>query len=189
MRSKVVPISLPESLLDEADKLAKKESRSRSEFFREAIRAQILKKELDELKRYGRAQAEKLGITEDDVPRLVKEVRQEMKHEHRSWYECYSIGSGFWWKAKTYYRFNQDKPELEIVENLLRNVFTLVTVKAKPTISRDPDDDHILAITHAAKIDYIVSGDKDLLSLSEYKGVPIVTPDHIFAISAELGNL
>ncbi len=84
MRSKVVPISLPQSLLDEADKLAKKESRSRSEFFREAIRAQILKKEFDELKRYGRAQAEKLGITEEDVPRLVNEVREEMKHEHSS---------------------------------------------------------------------------------------------------------
>ena len=84
MRSKVVPISLPESLLVEADKLAKKESRSRSDFFREAIRAQILKKELDQLKRYGRAQAEKLGITENDVPRLVKEVRQAMKNGHYS---------------------------------------------------------------------------------------------------------
>lgn len=79
-------------------------------------------------------------------------------------------------------KFNQNKPELEVVENLLRNVFTLVTIKTKQTISRDPDDDHILAITHSVKINYIVSGDKDLLSLSSYNGVSIVTPGQLLAL-------
>ncbi len=84
MPSKVVPISLPEPLLKQADELAKKESRSRSEFFREAIRAQILKKQLDAFNLAGQAQAEKLGLTSEDVPRLVRETRQELQNEKNS---------------------------------------------------------------------------------------------------------
>ena len=84
MRSKIINISLPEALLNKVDESAKKESRTRSEFFREAVRTQILKKQLDELNRYGRSQAKKLGITPDDIPMLVKEVREEMKKEQRA---------------------------------------------------------------------------------------------------------
>lgn len=81
MRSKVVPISLPQALLNQADTLAKKQSRSRSEFFREAIRAQILKQQLDTFNYYGQTQAAKLGVGPDDVPRLVQEIREEMRKE------------------------------------------------------------------------------------------------------------
>ncbi len=84
MRSKVVPISLPDELLKQVDAQAKKEARTRSEFFREAIRARLVKKELDEIYGYGQAQAKKLGLTEEDVPRLVKEVRDELAREKRS---------------------------------------------------------------------------------------------------------
>lgn len=41
--------------------------------------------------------------------------------------------------------------------------------------SRDPDDDHVLACALAAKGEIIVSGDKDLLDLREYQGIPILT--------------
>ena len=44
-----------------------------------------------------------------------------------------------------------------------------------PTVSRDPDDDHVLACALAARADCIVSGDKDLLVLSRYEDIPIVT--------------
>lgn len=39
----------------------------------------------------------------------------------------------------------------------------------------DPDDDVVLAIAIAGRADYIVSGDRHLLDLREYKGVPIIT--------------
>jgi len=81
LRSKSVLISLPKALLDQADELAKSESRSRSDFFREVIRAEILKREWDRITKYGRAQAKKSGYTEKDVVRLVKEVREEIKKE------------------------------------------------------------------------------------------------------------
>ena len=42
-------------------------------------------------------------------------------------------------------------------------------------ISRDINDDPILACGLSAKADLIVSGDKDLLVLEEFEGIPIVT--------------
>ena len=41
---------------------------------------------------------------------------------------------------------------------------------------RDPDDDQVLALAIAAKVDLIVSGDRDLLSLGGFEGIPIVAP-------------
>lgn len=39
---------------------------------------------------------------------------------------------------------------------------------------RDPDDVHVLACAVAANADAIVSGDKDLLSLGSFAGIPII---------------
>ena len=46
---------------------------------------------------------------------------------------------------------------------------------AKP-VCRDPDDDAVLALAIAAQADLIVSGDDDLLSLTHFEGIPILTP-------------
>ena len=43
-------------------------------------------------------------------------------------------------------------------------------------VSRDPDDDRVLATAIAGQVDLIVSGDDDLLSLGTYKGIGIVAP-------------
>lgn len=43
-------------------------------------------------------------------------------------------------------------------------------------VCRDPDDDYVLALAIAAPVDFIVSGDDDLLSLNQYQGIPIVSP-------------
>jgi putative PIN family toxin of toxin-antitoxin system len=43
-------------------------------------------------------------------------------------------------------------------------------------VCRDPDDDQVLALALAAKVDLIVSGDNDLLSLGSFEGIPIVAP-------------
>jgi uncharacterized protein len=42
-------------------------------------------------------------------------------------------------------------------------------------VSRDPDDDTVLACALAAQADLIVSGDQDLLVLRAFEGIPIVT--------------
>ncbi len=41
--------------------------------------------------------------------------------------------------------------------------------------SRDPDDDAVLALAAAARPDLIITGDKDLLVLGAYAGIPIVS--------------
>jgi putative PIN family toxin of toxin-antitoxin system len=43
-------------------------------------------------------------------------------------------------------------------------------------VCRDPDDDQLPALAVAAKVDLIVLGDDDLLSLSSFEGIPIVAP-------------
>jgi predicted nucleic acid-binding protein len=42
-------------------------------------------------------------------------------------------------------------------------------------VTADPDDDAILACALAAGADAIVSGDRHLLDLKVYEGIPIVT--------------
>lgn len=41
------------------------------------------------------------------------------------------------------------------------------------TFSRDPDDDHVIACALAARADFLISGDNDLLSLKEIEGVAV----------------
>ena len=45
----------------------------------------------------------------------------------------------------------------------------------KHPVCRDPDDDAVLACALAAGAELIVSGDKDLLVLQSFEGIPILT--------------
>jgi len=78
--SKLVTISLLPELLEEAEKLAKAERRTRSEFFREAIRRYIEDKKWERIYRYGRMKAQEQGLAEADIERLVDEYRAEQKN-------------------------------------------------------------------------------------------------------------
>jgi metal-responsive CopG/Arc/MetJ family transcriptional regulator len=75
--SKLVTISMLPELLEEAERLAKEEKRTRSEFFREAIRRYIEDKKWERIYRYGRLKAQEQGLAEADVERLVDEYRSE----------------------------------------------------------------------------------------------------------------
>lgn len=56
------------------------------------------------------------------------------------------------------------------------NVALLLQPTAVPRVSRDPDDDQVLACARAAGAELIVSGDADLLTLGSFEGIPIRTP-------------
>ena len=78
-------ISLPPELAQRAEALAKRDSRTMSELFREAFRAysgQQTRRTLDELGEYA-AGHNPQGYTEADVPRLIKEVRAEKPRRRR----------------------------------------------------------------------------------------------------------
>ena len=55
-------------------------------------------------------------------------------------------------------------------------------------VSRDPKDDKFLATAKAAKADYLVSADKDLLDLKEYKGIKIIDAETFLHILEDKKN-
>lgn len=67
--------------------------------------------------------------------------------------------------------------------NILATAATIVKVKSKvKAVKNDPDDDVIIRAAYDAKADYIVSGDKHLLALKDFKGIKIVTVDEMLGI-------
>lgn len=80
MRStKTLSVTLPPDMLKRAQSIAKKESRTMSELIREALRHYERRSWWDEVNAYGRPSAERQGIREGDVDRLVHEVRASKK--------------------------------------------------------------------------------------------------------------
>jgi hypothetical protein len=70
-------LNMSEDQLAELEKLARAQDRSVSDVVSEAVDRYIKEKQWQGLKRYGRAKARELGLTEADVPRLIEESRQE----------------------------------------------------------------------------------------------------------------
>ena len=66
-----------QEVLQEAEKIAREENRSRSELIREALRRYIAERELRRLQRYGMKKAKELGLKEEDVQRLIDEYRAD----------------------------------------------------------------------------------------------------------------
>jgi len=82
--TKLVTISMPPELLEKAEQLARKENRTRSEFFRETVRQylargkyQILQKEREEAfsmleKIWGKMKDEKPEVIEKTIDEILK---------------------------------------------------------------------------------------------------------------------
>ena len=65
----------------------------------------------------------------------------------------------------------------------VRKLATLVTTRQLTAqISRDADDDAVLACALAARADLIVSGDDDLLVLGHFENIPIITANQALAV-------
>lgn len=72
----------------------------------------------------------------------------------------------------------------------LRVFAHLVTDLPQVTVvSRDPHDDMVVATAQRAQVAYIVTRDKDLLSLQRYEGITMITPEVFIAIVRERGSL
>ena len=80
MNTSTVNISFNKNLLKQIDKIAKEESRTRSDLIREAARLYIERKSkwLD-IFDYAKKIATKKNITEDDVVSEIKKYRKESK--------------------------------------------------------------------------------------------------------------
>ena len=74
--TKIFSLSLPLELLKEAEHLAKREGKTKSELCREALRQYIQAQKWRELQAYGTRRSKQLGIRETDVERLIDEYRR-----------------------------------------------------------------------------------------------------------------
>jgi metal-responsive CopG/Arc/MetJ family transcriptional regulator len=78
MGIKTVNISFQDSLLADIDKVAKRESRSRSELLREAARVYIArKKRWDRIFAYGKSQASQRKLSKADVSSEIAAYRKQ----------------------------------------------------------------------------------------------------------------
>ena len=71
----------------------------------------------------------------------------------------------------------------ETVEEIVDEVVsfsTIIKTKSKlKVVKEDPSDDRILECAVDGKADYIISGDKHLLALKEYKGIRVASTREI----------
>jgi len=71
-------------------------------------------------------------------------------------------------------KFRLSQEEVAFACGKLWRFSLVVEAAVKVEACDDPDDDKVLECALAAKADYIVSGDNDLLRLVAFQGIPIV---------------
>lgn len=74
-------------------------------------------------------------------------------------------------------KFNYPKDQTERYLQLVIKEFIVVEPKQKVNIVEDPADNKIIEAALEANADYIVTGDKHLLKIPQYKSIQIVTPN------------
>jgi putative PIN family toxin of toxin-antitoxin system len=73
--------------------------------------------------------------------------------------------------------------DIKLFLNDIRATGKLVPLKSKfRVVAEDSDDDLIIEVAYDAKADLVVSGDRHLLALEEFKGIRIVTVDQMLMI-------
>lgn len=74
--AKAIEISLPTDLLDEAERVARQETRSRNELIRDALKQYLASRRWQRLRQWGAETAGRLGLkTESDLQRLLEKTR------------------------------------------------------------------------------------------------------------------
>jgi putative PIN family toxin of toxin-antitoxin system len=63
----------------------------------------------------------------------------------------------------------------EFLDGLAQDATLSADPPAQPGLSRDPDDDYLIALARATDVDYLISGDHDLLDL-EHPDPPVLSP-------------
>ncbi|OIO89298.1 MAG: putative toxin-antitoxin system toxin component, PIN family [Armatimonadetes bacterium CG2_30_59_28] len=81
------------------------------------------------------------------------------------------------------FRLTQDEAD-KVIDHVC-SWCEIVSVGALPNVCRDRDDNLVLATAEAGKVDYVITGDSDLLELGIYRGVRLVKVSTFFS---ELGD-
>lgn len=74
--TKLLSVSLMPDFLEEIERVAKEEKRTKSELVREALRRYLAERQWEQLSRYAQIKAAATGIaTEEDIQRLIDAAR------------------------------------------------------------------------------------------------------------------
>lgn len=74
-----VTLKLPTDLAAQMEAIAASDGKTLDEVYRYAVERFLGHRHLRDLVEFGRAQSGRLGLTEEDVPRLIRESRQEVR--------------------------------------------------------------------------------------------------------------
>jgi putative PIN family toxin of toxin-antitoxin system len=76
-------------------------------------------------------------------------------------------------------KFGFDRPSVVSAINDIRKVVVIVHPMQEVKAVRDPDDNKILECALEAKAEVVISFDKDLLDMKEYKGIKMIHPSSL----------
>jgi len=76
---------------------------------------------------------------------------------------------------KKFDRYLPEEQRLDFIHRYLE-ISELVRIDEPITACRDPKDDKFLELAVNGNADYVITGDRDLLVLSPFRGIGIVTP-------------
>ena len=79
-------------------------------------------------------------------------------------------------------KFQYPEESIQELIDILLNYCYVVEVKSKFDVVRDKKDNKIVECAFDGKVDYIVTGDPDLLELKEFKGIKIIKPKNFLKI-------
>ena len=86
-------------------------------------------------------------------------------------------------RRKIVQRFPLYEPQLALLEASIREDAILVQLgTVQISVSRDADDNKFLETAVIGNAGYIISGDKDLLTIEEYDGIKIVKPSDFLSL-------
>jgi putative PIN family toxin of toxin-antitoxin system len=77
-------------------------------------------------------------------------------------------------------RYVSEEDRTRFLRSLLREA-SLIEPEEEIQACRDPKDDKYLELAVSGGADYIVSGDDDMLALTPFRGIPILTPDEFLS--------
>lgn len=79
-------------------------------------------------------------------------------------------------------RHQRTTTERKAIISELKSLSYIVPGSIKVEVTRDPDDNKVISAALDGGANYIVSRDKDLLDLKEYRGIRIIIPEEFMKI-------
>jgi len=73
-------------------------------------------------------------------------------------------------------KFKLSKEQQNMLTNFVLRIGSIVRIRSRfKVVKGDPSDDLILRTARDGEADYVVSGDKHLLAIEEFRGIKIIT--------------